>query len=140
MRVYHRLIHIRDQKERHEDIPEEIATHPVFQLTTKFRLHVQAKSAPISKTSRLLVDAAGMQIFAQLAAVLRDQNNVVMIYLVACIMERLFGKDTIEDIEAIRGDLTLPEIIDGISKPVSFAEAHAGEYRLSVPPTLHTLI
>uniref|UniRef100_A0A8H7XKZ3 SAC3/GANP/THP3 conserved domain-containing protein n=1 Tax=Psilocybe cubensis TaxID=181762 RepID=A0A8H7XKZ3_PSICU len=29
MRVYHRLIHIRDQKERHEDIPEYILSHPV---------------------------------------------------------------------------------------------------------------
>ncbi|CAL1701855.1 unnamed protein product [Somion occarium] len=118
MRVYHRLIHIRDQRERHEDIPEEITSHPVFQLTTKFRLHVQAKSAPISKKSPLIVDAAGMQIFAELAAHLREQNNVVMIYLVACIMERLFGKDTIEDIETIRGDLTISEIIDGISRPL----------------------
>lgn len=117
MRIYHRLIHIRDQKERHEEIPDEIASHPVFLLTTRFRLHIQTRSAPITKTSRLIVDAEGMQIFADLAAVLRTQNNVVMIYLVACIMERLFGKDTIEDIELIRGDLTLPEIIDGVSRP-----------------------
>ena len=33
MRVYHRLIHIRDQRERHEEIPEEIRNHPVFNLT-----------------------------------------------------------------------------------------------------------
>ncbi|EJF59439.1 hypothetical protein DICSQDRAFT_156285 [Dichomitus squalens LYAD-421 SS1] len=118
MRVYHRLIHIRDQRERHEDIPDEIRNHPVFNLTTQFRLRVQAKSAPISKTSRLVVDEEAMHIFGQLAAVLREQNNVAMIYLVACIMERLFGKDTIEDIEAIRGDLTLAEIIDGISRPL----------------------
>ncbi|KAH9946750.1 SAC3/GANP/Nin1/mts3/eIF-3 p25 family-domain-containing protein [Amylocystis lapponica] len=117
MRVYHRLIHIRDQRERHEEIPEEVTSHPVFQLTTKFRLHVQAKSAPISKTSPLIVDAEGMQIFGQLAAVLREQNNVVMIYLVACILERLFGKDTIEDIETVRGDLSIPDIIDGRSGP-----------------------
>ncbi|EKM74835.1 hypothetical protein AGABI1DRAFT_132809 [Agaricus bisporus var. burnettii JB137-S8] len=113
MRVYHRLIHIRDQKERHEEIPEYITSHPVFKLTTQFRLHVQNKSAPITKTSALVVDAEGMQIFGQLAGVLREQGSVVMIYLVACILERLFGKDTIEDIEAIRGDLGLPEIIDG---------------------------
>lgn len=113
MRVYHRLIHIRDQRERHEEIPDYITSHPVFQLTTEFRLHVQSKSAPITKTSALVVDAEGMQIFGQLAGVLREQGSVVMIYLVACILERLFGKDTIEDIEAIRGDLGFSEIIDG---------------------------
>ncbi|KAI1784571.1 SAC3/GANP/Nin1/mts3/eIF-3 p25 family-domain-containing protein [Ganoderma leucocontextum] len=118
MRVYHRLIHIRDQRERHEEIPDEIRNHPVFILTTQFRLRVQAKSAPITKTSKLVVDNDAMQIFSQLATVLREQNNVVMIYLVACIMERLFGKECIEDIEAIRGELTISEIIDGISKPL----------------------
>lgn len=113
MRVYHRLIHIRDQRERHEEIPDHITSHPVFKLTTEFRLHVQKRSAPITKTSALVVDVEGMQIFGQLAGVLREQGSVVMIYLVACILERLFGKDTIEDIEAIRGDLGLPDIIDG---------------------------
>ncbi|EKM51414.1 uncharacterized protein PHACADRAFT_103430, partial [Phanerochaete carnosa HHB-10118-sp] len=117
MRVYHRLIHIRDQKERHEDIPPEILDNPTFQLVTKFRFIVQAKSAPISKISKLVVDQEALEIFGQLAAVLREQNNIVMIYLVACIMERLFGTDTIEDIESIRGDLTIPEIIDGLSRP-----------------------
>ena len=115
MRVYHRLIHIRDQKERHEDIPDHITSHPVFKLTTDFRVHVQQKSAPISKTSALVVDAQGMQIFGELANVLRQQGSVVMIYLVACLLERLFGKETIDDIEAIRGDLEIPDIIDGVS-------------------------
>ncbi|KAF8814570.1 hypothetical protein BYT27DRAFT_7249958 [Phlegmacium glaucopus] len=115
MRVYHRLIHIRDQKERHEDIPDHITSHPVFKLTTDFRRHVQQKSTPISKTSPLVVDADSMAIFGQLAAVLAEQGSIVMIYLVACILERLFGKGTVEDIEAIRGDLTISDIIDGIS-------------------------
>ena len=115
MRVYHRLIHIRDQKERHEDIPNHITAHPVFKLTTDFRRHVQQKSAPISKTSPLVVDAEAMAIFGRLAAVLAEQGSVVMIYLVACILERLFGKETVEDIEAIRGELTISDIIDGIS-------------------------
>jgi nuclear mRNA export protein SAC3 len=115
MRVYHRLIHIRDQKERHEDIPNHITAHPVFKLTTDFRRHVQQKSAPISKTSPLIVDAEAMAIFGRLAAVLGEQGSVVMIYLVACILERLFGRETVEDIEAIRGDLTISDIIDGIS-------------------------
>jgi len=115
MRVYHRLIHIRDQRERHEDIPEHIQNRPVFKLTTDFRLHVQRKSAPITKTSALVVDAEGMQIFMNLANVLREEGNVVMIYLVACILERLFGKETIEDIEAIRSGLSIPQVIDGVS-------------------------
>jgi nuclear mRNA export protein SAC3 len=115
MRVYHRLIHIRDQKERHEDIPVHIIDHPVFKLTTRFRLHVQAKSAPIGRSSPLVVDNEGMQIFNELAVVLREQGSVVMIYLVACILERLFGKETIDDIESIRGGLSIPDLIDGTS-------------------------
>ncbi|KAI9068551.1 hypothetical protein FKP32DRAFT_1587585 [Trametes sanguinea] len=122
MRVYHRLIHIRDQKERHEDIPDEIRNHPVFRLTTAFRQRVQAVSAPISKNSKLIVDAEAMQIFSQLADVLRGENNIVMIYLVACILERHFGKDAVENIEEIRGDLSIPDIIDGISKPLEEAQ------------------
>ncbi|KAF8736497.1 hypothetical protein AX14_014477 [Amanita brunnescens Koide BX004] len=114
MRVYHRLIHIRDQRERHEEIPDSITSHPVFKLTTTFRLHVQRKSAPISKSSALVIDAEGMQIFSQLAGVLREQGNVVMIYLVACILERLFGPEMIEDIEGIRGGLSIPDIIDAV--------------------------
>ena len=113
MRVYHRLIHIRDQKERHEDIPESITSHPVFKLTTQFRLHVQQKSAPISKTSRLIVAEEGMQIFGQLVTVLSEQGNRIMVYLVACLLERLFGTDTIDDIEGIRADLSISDIIDG---------------------------
>lgn len=113
MRVYHRLIHIRDQKERHEDIPESITSHPVFKLTTQFRLHVQQKSAPISKTSRLIVAEEGMQIFGQLVTVLSKQGNRVMVYLIACLLERLFGTDTIDDIEGIRADLSISDIIDG---------------------------
>ena len=126
MRVYHRLVHIRDQRERHDDIPKQILTHPVFQLTTEFRHHVQKNSAPITKTSKLVVTEEGMQIFSQLAGVLNDQGSTVMVYLVACILECLFGKDTIEDIESIRSDLTLPEIIDGVSTSGHFEEIHSG--------------
>jgi nuclear mRNA export protein SAC3 len=115
MRVYHRLIHIRDQRERHDDIPQELLNHPVFELTTVFRARVQAKSAPITKTSPLSVDAEAMRIFAELADVLRREGNVVMTYLVACILERHFGKDTIEDIESIRNNISLSDIIDGNS-------------------------
>ncbi|KAG5641628.1 hypothetical protein DXG03_004564 [Asterophora parasitica] len=122
MRVYHRLIHIRDQKERHEDIPDQILSNPVFKLTTDFRIHVQRKSEPISKNSPLVVDAVGMQIFGRLANVLREQGSAVMVYLVACILEHLFGTDAIDDIESIRGDLSIPNLIDGISSPMEKCE------------------
>ncbi|PPQ99374.1 hypothetical protein CVT24_009204 [Panaeolus cyanescens] len=114
MRVYHRLIHIRDQRERHDDIPQHILNNPVFKLTTQFREHVQKQSAPISKVSKLVVGPEGMQIFGQLASILMQEGNKIMAYLVACILERLFGKETIDDIESIRGELTIPEIIDGM--------------------------
>ncbi|KAF8549502.1 hypothetical protein OG21DRAFT_1500373 [Imleria badia] len=113
MRVYHRLVHIRDQRERHDDIPQALRNHPVFELTTKFRARVQANSAPITKTSPLVVDAEAMLIFAELADVLRREGNIVMTYLVACILERHFGKDTIEHIESIRSDLSFSDLIDG---------------------------
>lgn len=118
MRVYHRLIHIRDQKERHEEIPDHISSHPVFKLTTEFRLHVQRRSAPIDKTSVLKVDDQGMRIFGELASVLREKGSVVMIYLMACILERHFGKDAIDDIDAIRGDLSISDIIDGVTPSI----------------------
>ncbi|KAI0344374.1 hypothetical protein BDW22DRAFT_1355768 [Trametopsis cervina] len=117
MRVYHRLIHIRDTTDRRDNVPHDITSHPVFQLTSQFRLHVQAKSAPIRKNSTLVVDAEGMQIFGQLAASLREHTNPIMTYLVACIMEGIFGKGTIDDIEAIRGDLSIQDVIDGNHEP-----------------------
>ncbi|KAH8988272.1 SAC3/GANP/Nin1/mts3/eIF-3 p25 family-domain-containing protein [Lactarius hatsudake] len=123
MRIYHRLIHIRDQRERHDDIPPAILNHPVFLLTTKFRQHVQAKSSPITKVSPLVVHEEGMLLFAELAALLREQGNRVMVYLVACILERLFGKDTTEDIESIRAGIAIPDIIDGVLSDEAVAPA-----------------
>lgn len=118
MRVYHRLIHIRDQKERQEDIPSFILEHPVFKLTTKFRLLVQAKSAPISRSSPLSVDNEALGVFNELIIVLQGEGNYAMIYLVACIIEHLFGTDTIDDIENLRENLTISDIIDGSSAAV----------------------
>ncbi|KAH9987627.1 hypothetical protein BJV74DRAFT_494229 [Russula compacta] len=130
MRIYHRLVHIRDQRERHDDISPSILTHPVFLLTTKFRQHVQEKSSPITKSSALIVDQEGMLQFIELAALLREQGNRVMVYLVACILERLFGKDTIEDIEAIRDGISIPDIIDGviIDDGVAAADGELNDY------------
>src|SRR5713226_3517992 len=130
MRIYHRLIHIRDQRERHDDMPPTILSHPVFSLTTKFRQRVQEKSSPISKTSPLIVDEEGMLHFSALAAMLREQGNNVMVYLVACILERLFGRDTIEDMEAIRDGISIPDIIDGVltDDGVGAADAEQNDY------------
>lgn len=141
LRVYHRLVHIRDQRERHDDIPQALLNNPVFELTTKFRARVQAKSAPITKTSSLVVDAEAMSIFAELADVLRREGNVVMTYLVACILERHFGKGTIEDIESIRGVLSFSDIIDGYigtgsqeqDTDVDISVVDEAEYQAEVP-------
>ncbi|KAG7087326.1 hypothetical protein E1B28_013302 [Marasmius oreades] len=113
MRVYHRFIHIRDQRDRPDQISVHITSNPVFQLTNDFRSHVQKVSSPITKTSALVVDARAMEIFGELANVLREQGNVVVIYLIACLLESLFGKDAIDDIESLRGDIAISDVIDG---------------------------
>ncbi|KAE9398712.1 hypothetical protein BT96DRAFT_821581 [Gymnopus androsaceus JB14] len=123
-RVYHRLIHIRDQKERHDDVPKEILDHPIFRLVTRFRHAVQATSSPITKSSKLRVDEQGMRIFGELVGALMQGNSSstesnrtskVMPYLVACILQHLFGSETIDEaeMETIRGGLDVVEIIDG---------------------------
>lgn len=133
MRIYHRLTNMRDQVERRDFIPQNILNHPVYSLATRFREHVQKKSAPITKTSPLVVDQDGMAIFAELAGVLRDQGNVVMIFLTACILEFVFGKDTIEDIDTLRGGLNNSEIIDGISEAAYYDEEDEGPEIIEVP-------
>ncbi|KAJ7336454.1 SAC3 domain-containing protein [Mycena albidolilacea] len=121
MRIYHRLIHIRDQVERPEPVPlaQEVAEHPMYKLTTAFRAHVQEKSKPITKVSRLRVDAEGMRIFGELASHMMLMGDggggKGMVFLVACILEKLFGKGTVEDIEDIRGGASLGDIIDGVT-------------------------
>lgn len=124
MRIYHRLGLIRDQHERNDKPPPHIAADPAFILITRFRSQVQAASSPITKVSQMKVDAAAMQTFGELANVLRSRGNVVMIYLVACFLEHIFGKDTIDDIESIRGTLTIQDIIDGVSVPQAAQEVH----------------
>ncbi|KAH7870164.1 SAC3/GANP/Nin1/mts3/eIF-3 p25 family-domain-containing protein, partial [Lentinula edodes] len=114
MRIYHRLIHIRDQRERHDDIPPHILTHPVYILTSAFRAHVQSHSTPITKTSPLVVGEEGMRIFGELARwLMGEKGKRGMVYLVACLLEHLFGRDRIEDMEGVRGGLGLADIIDG---------------------------
>ncbi|KAJ7241021.1 hypothetical protein B0H12DRAFT_1133993 [Mycena haematopus] len=121
MRIYHRLIHIRDQVERPEPVPlpRDVAEHPMYKLTTAFRTHVQEKSKPITKTSRLRVDVEGMRIFGELVGEMMSMGDggggKGMVFLVACILERLFGKGTVEDIENIRGGASLGDIIDGLT-------------------------
>ncbi|KAJ7484620.1 SAC3 domain-containing protein [Mycena latifolia] len=117
MRIYHRLIHIRDQVERPEPVPlsHHVAEHPMYKLTTAFRAHVQEKSKPITKTSRLRVDAEGMRIFGELAGEMMGEGGggKGMVFLVACLLERLFGKGTVDGIEDIRGGASWGDIIDG---------------------------
>ncbi|KAJ7207064.1 hypothetical protein GGX14DRAFT_456067 [Mycena pura] len=125
MRIYHRLIHIRDQVERPEPVPlsQDVAEHPMYKLTTAFRAHVQEKSKPISKTSELRVGAEGMQIFGELAREMMGEGGggKGMVFLVACMLERLFGQGTVEGIEEIRGGASWGDIIDNLT------QADAGE-------------
>ncbi|KAJ7637048.1 SAC3 domain-containing protein [Roridomyces roridus] len=117
MRIYHRLIHVRDQVERPEPVPlsRQVAQHPMYKLTTAFRAHVQEKSMPIGKNSRLRVEAEGMKIFGQLAGEMMGPGGggKGMVFLVACILERLFGKATVDGIDDIKGDASWGDIIDG---------------------------
>lgn len=50
-----------------------------------------------------------------------------MVYLVACLLERLFGKDTIDDIEGIKGNLSISDIIDGVSVNSQIQDVQADE-------------
>ncbi|KAJ7039915.1 hypothetical protein C8F04DRAFT_1085319 [Mycena alexandri] len=134
MRIYHRLIHIRDQIERPEPVPlsQDVAEHPMYKLTTAFRAHVQEKSKPITKTSQLRVDAESMRIFGELAGEMMGPGGggKGMVFLVACLLERLFGKGTVEDIEDIRGGASWGDIIDGTTGTAAVEEesqAHVEE-------------
>ncbi|KAF7323847.1 Nuclear export factor [Mycena kentingensis (nom. inval.)] len=118
MRIYHRLSHIRDQVERPEPrpLPQGIADHPVYKLTTAFRAHVQAKSQPITKISALVVDAEAMGIFGELAGEMMNLGGggKGMVFLVACLLERLFGAGTVDGMDDIRGGASWRDIIDGV--------------------------
>lgn len=134
MRIYHRLGLIRDQHERNDKPPPQIASDAAYRLITQFRDEVQEASRPITKVSKLTVSPQAMETFGNLANVLRERGNIVMIYLVACFLEHIFGRDTIEDIEAIRGDLTIQDIIDGVSFPQAEEETfESGDGNLTSP-------
>ncbi|TFK19237.1 hypothetical protein FA15DRAFT_689578 [Coprinopsis marcescibilis] len=115
MRIYDRFANMRT-KIAHEDrnTPQFVLDDPGFKLVTQFRSVVQDKSPPLHKRSLLVVDDEAMQIFRQFIDYL--QGNMNMKYLVACILEHLFGTDTLDDIESIRGDLSITELIDGITR------------------------
>ncbi|KAI4521056.1 SAC3/GANP/Nin1/mts3/eIF-3 p25, partial [Schizophyllum commune] len=130
MRVYQRLSHIRDQVVRKDYIAPSIASHPVFIAVNDFRQHVQKLSAPISKTSKLLVDkenkksqkveTVGRDKFMHLVQLLQQlPNGQIVVYLVVCLMEYLFKESELEhlgitDIEALRGELDWPDLIEGL--------------------------
>ncbi|KIY43244.1 hypothetical protein FISHEDRAFT_78752 [Fistulina hepatica ATCC 64428] len=129
MRLYHVLVHTRDTEERSDIVPPHIASHTLFQLAHHFRKHVQRISAPIHKSSKLKADAEAMQIFNGILTELRkdEETNRVTIYLVACILEHLFGSECLDegDVEAIRDGLPYEDIIDN----VPWFRAHADEAR-----------
>ncbi|KAJ7802394.1 hypothetical protein B0H14DRAFT_2244606, partial [Mycena olivaceomarginata] len=101
MRVYHRLIHIRDERTRPEAVPlvREVAEHLMYELVTSFRVHVQERSRLMTKVSQLWRGRGGQ------AHGWGDAGNGGCggreedVVLVACILERLLGKGTAEDLE-----------------------------------------
>ena len=129
MRVYRRLLMIRAADK--DVIPTEILDKPVFSLATQFRDRVHKLSQPIRKKTKLVVDAEAMQIFAQLAAILREQNSAIMMFLVACVMQYHFGEDCIDNIDDLRGDLSIPDIIDGVSDASVQTRSDGAEYDAS---------
>ncbi|KAH9938812.1 uncharacterized protein BXZ73DRAFT_89187 [Epithele typhae] len=123
MRVYRRLTLIRAFDR--DVIPDWVNQQPIFQLATKFRDRVHALSKPITKASKLIVDGQAMEIFGQLITTLREQDSsAVMMFLVACIMQGLFGEDTVDSIDGLRGDMSVPDIIDGVysTSPQQYAD------------------
>lgn len=99
-----RLIHIRDERTRPEAVPlvREVAEHPVYELVTSFRVHVQERSRPMTKSSQLRVGAEGRRMIGEILAIRGVEGGKGMSFLVACILERLLGKGSAEDLENTR--------------------------------------
>ncbi|KAJ7442506.1 SAC3/GANP/Nin1/mts3/eIF-3 p25 family-domain-containing protein [Mycena galericulata] len=118
MRVYHRLIHIREVERSGVDrtpSSHHVAEHPVYELTAAFRAHVQQKSQPITKKSRLRYDAEGIHIFGELVEKMMSDGGggKGTVFLVACILESVFGKGSVEELDDITGGASWSDIIDG---------------------------
>ncbi|KAI0771453.1 SAC3/GANP/Nin1/mts3/eIF-3 p25 family-domain-containing protein [Irpex lacteus] len=151
MRIYHRLIHIRDTT-RHDTVPPHIAKNPVFELVTRFRACVQETSKEgggIGKRTELKVDGRAMGVFGEFVGALKEfysgQHSELgdrvdstngntsgkegrktkrgerrarrVMYLVACVMEGVFGAGVVDDVQGIRGDLRVRDVIDAYDGP-----------------------
>ncbi|KAG7441941.1 uncharacterized protein BT62DRAFT_936575 [Guyanagaster necrorhizus] len=112
-RVYHRLFLIREKRADQMVVTPDVASNRIFILASQFREEVRRASAPIGRTSKLVADEKCMGIFAELAQAVRENGNRIFTYLMACLFEYLFGKDTIEGMEELKGGLTEQDIIYG---------------------------
>ncbi|PBK64702.1 hypothetical protein ARMSODRAFT_961874 [Armillaria solidipes] len=112
-RVYHRLFLIREKRADQIVVTPDVASNQIFILASQFREEVRRASSPIGRTSKLIADEKCMEIFGQLAQAIRENGNRIFTYLMACLFEYLFGKDTIEGIEELREGLTDQDIIYG---------------------------
>ncbi|PBK88024.1 hypothetical protein ARMGADRAFT_997515 [Armillaria gallica] len=112
-RVYHRLFLIREKRADQIVVTPDVASNQIFILASQFREEVRRASSPIGRTSKLIADKKCMEIFGQLAQAVRENGNRIFTYLMACLFEYLFGKDTIEGIEELREGLTDQDIIYG---------------------------
>ncbi|KAK0465836.1 SAC3 domain-containing protein [Armillaria novae-zelandiae] len=112
-RVYHRLFLIREKRADQIVVAPDVASNQIFILASQFREEVRRASSPIGKKSKLIADEKCMGIFGQLAQAIRDNGNRIFTYLMACLFEYLFGKDTIEGMEELREGMTDQDIIYG---------------------------
>ncbi|KAK0201245.1 SAC3 domain-containing protein [Desarmillaria ectypa] len=112
-RVYHRLFLIREKRADQIVVTPDVASNPIFILASQFREEVRRASTPIGRTSKLIADEKCMEIFGELAQAVRENGNRIFTYLMACLFEYLFGKDTIDGIEELREGLTDQDIIYG---------------------------
>ncbi len=111
--MYHRLFLIREKRADQIVVTPDVASNQIFILASQFREEVRRASSPIGRTSKLIADEKCMGIFGQLAQAIRENGNRIFTYLMACLFEYLFGKDTIEGIEELREGLTDQDIIYG---------------------------
>lgn len=69
------------------------------------------------------VSPEAMETFGELLGILHGRQSHVMMFLVACFLEHIFGPDTIDDFERIRGGLSIQDIIDGNSSQFNVSES-----------------
>ncbi|CAK5272216.1 unnamed protein product [Mycena citricolor] len=110
MWIYRCLIFIRNQGP--EQIPPQIQAHPLYKLAVQFRSHVQSASGTITRSSELKVGGQGMATFQQLVEkLLETEDGRPMVFMVACLLDSIFGTGTVKEIDDLREGYTDLDLI-----------------------------